>query len=91
MILALRLIFITAAIQGVGSLVAYGLIATRRMSTVLGAYAISAVFVLFFGPILIKNMKLTGAATTFLIGRSAELFMTIMLIYYRKKDLSHEM
>jgi O-antigen/teichoic acid export membrane protein len=90
LVLTLRLVLLAAAIQGAGSLVAYGLIASRRMRTVLGAYALSAGLTLALGPILVVHFGVAGAAGTFLLSRSADALMLVALIRHRKNDLSEQ-
>jgi O-antigen/teichoic acid export membrane protein len=84
LVLTLRLVLLAAALQGVGSLAAYGLIASRRMATVLGAYALSAVLALTLGPLLVIRFGTVGAASTFLLSRSADILMLVALIHQRK-------
>lgn len=90
LVLTLRLVLLAAALQGAGSLAAYGLIASRRMRTVLGAYALSAALTLALGPILVISFGVAGAAGTFLLSRSADVFMLTALIRQRQGDLREE-
>jgi O-antigen/teichoic acid export membrane protein len=90
LVLTLRLVLLAAALQGAGSLAAYGLIASRRMRTVLGAYALSATFTLALGPVLVIHFGPAGAAGTFLLSRSADVFMLVALARQRHGDPGEE-
>lgn len=77
-----KLIVGAAALQGVGTVVGYALLACRDMRSVLHVYALAVIITLAISPWMIYRWGLLGAAETYLLSRVADLLM--LWVLYKK-------